>query len=59
MEDVNVQKLQKALLDIAAVCDEHIAKPREHRNIEQSLKLIADTLSKLLSEQTKKEDPVV
>ena len=58
MEDINVEKLQEALLVIASVCDEHTARPKEHRKIEQSLKLITDTLSKLLSERVK-EEPVV
>lgn len=62
MEDsIDVKKLQEALTTIAAVCDEHVAKPREHKHINECLKLIADTLSKLLNERAEasKEQKVV
>jgi len=63
MEDsiVDTKKLQEALTKIASVCEEHVAKPREHQQINMALKLIADTLSKLINERAAaaKEDKVV
>ena len=54
MEDVNVKKLQEALTTVASVCEEHTAKPREHKHINECLKLIADTLSQLINERAEK-----
>jgi Ni,Fe-hydrogenase III large subunit len=51
MDNREIKDLQDALTVVAKVCDKHKATPAKHKEIAESLKLITDTLSKLLREK--------
>ena len=46
-----IKELQEALNVLAQVCDQHVDTPANHRKIAESLKLVTDTLSKLLKDK--------